>query len=241
VNRLLLPLFFVLLLIAACAGDKTGKGRYSYPLPKLFSRSGDTNIISDRLYLIGWSADGKLAYLNEPGDEACGCYFMDLYVRDAVQNKELYHYHFSNEGQDEGERSDDDLATIWKRRGQVFTDSLNYYGIIPGNFTAGRGDSYETDSGKIHAALYLQITDNKDFGMSTIPEYRVLMERRTSAIPVYVSTEEEQNKPLLHVVSDAVISEPSGHYAAVLIAREYRGWEGPPNTWRYEVYTCRFK
>jgi len=243
-NRLLLLLISVVLSFTSCAGGKAKKDagkKYAYPVPEQHVLNNDTNLIRDHFYMIGWSEDGKLAYVNEPGDEACGCYFMDLYVQDAGQGKILYRYHFTNEDQPDGKRSNDNLTSVWRQKEKIFTDSLNYYGIIPGNFILKPEAIAKTGRGVLRASVSKTAVFNKDWNINTVPEYRLLLHGHDNVLSLYTSTAAEKTNPLMDVYPAAIITAPSGNYAAVVLARQYNGWEGPPCTLRYEVYTCRFK
>jgi hypothetical protein len=39
-------------------------------------------LVPESFYPIGWSRDGNFAYYLEPVDEACGCYFAQLFILD---------------------------------------------------------------------------------------------------------------------------------------------------------------
>jgi len=213
---------------------------HAFPLPQMLDPGDNFDLVPDHFYVIGWSEDGKLAYVNEPGDEACGCYFMDIYIKDA-HNKELYHYHFTNEQKTDEASKNDSLGSVWLQNRKLFNDTLNRYHIIPGNFTVTKGDTARTGRHTLAVTIDTTVVFNKDEGFNTIGVYSLLLQVDNNVTTLYKSSSDEKNSPLLGIFSAAVITEPSGKYAAVLIARNYKGWEGPPNTLRYDVYSCRFK
>ena len=44
----------------------------------------------DKFYPIGWSKDGKLAYIEEPADEAVGAYFFQFHILDLNTGKDVF-------------------------------------------------------------------------------------------------------------------------------------------------------
>jgi hypothetical protein len=241
--RTLFLLIAASLFLTSCTGEdkqKVAAKRYTYPSPTQSLTGSDTGQISDRFYMIGWSEDGKLAYVNEPGDEACGCYFMDLYIIEAAKNEAVYHFHYNSDEDARGAKAND-LAALWKQQEAVFTDTLNHYRIVPGNYIFTPGATEQTAKGQLRVSVAKTFALNQDRNINTIPEYRIMLHRSASVVPLYSSTPEQKNALLLDIYPAAVITEPSGKNVAVVTAQQYYGWEGPPNTLRYEVYTHRFK
>lgn len=58
--------------------------------PKEFVYISDSSYLYDKFYPIGWSKDGKFAYITEPADEATGFYFWDLCIISPDSGKMIY-------------------------------------------------------------------------------------------------------------------------------------------------------
>ena len=54
-------------------------------------------LIYEKLYPIGWTDDGRFVYVSEPPDQACGCYFVDLVIRDLKANNVSWHRYYSSD------------------------------------------------------------------------------------------------------------------------------------------------
>src|SRR5690349_14764325 len=60
--------------------------------PKYYGREEYRTLLEAGFYPIGWSREGKFAYYTEPVDEACGCYFAELVIKDLRTDKELWKF-----------------------------------------------------------------------------------------------------------------------------------------------------
>src|SRR5215210_7496735 len=143
----ILPLIgacFLLGSLPALAGNNQGGARYRAPaevrLQSLIrrrfasfygSRPGQ-ELIVERFYPIGWSKDGKLAYYVEPGDEACGCYFAKLVIKDLKSDKVLWQFDYdSSELEDTlKNRTPQTLAALWRYKRELFNNKLSEHNII---------------------------------------------------------------------------------------------------------------
>ena len=81
------------LLFFACIGVYSQSVLYKMPQelvikPRSIPSIGDSTMLPEDYYLteflfpIGWSKDGKLAYIIIPADEACGCYMFMFFIKD---------------------------------------------------------------------------------------------------------------------------------------------------------------
>src|SRR5688572_4978733 len=96
----LLTLIVLILSASVFAGGQTAKTRL-FPVPERLVLNGigesDPNeeetpakLMTENFYPIGWSRDGKFAYLVEPPDEACGCYFAEIVIVNLKTDKVLW-------------------------------------------------------------------------------------------------------------------------------------------------------
>ena len=70
------------------SSSKEESGNYS---------SEASNNFKDSFFPIGWSEDGKFAYLLEPEAQNCECYFVEVYIYDLESNKTLWFKQYNNE------------------------------------------------------------------------------------------------------------------------------------------------
>lgn len=194
------------------------------PLPE-FNRYVQPNpqYVVGQLILLGFSADGKLAFVNEPPDEACGCYMFEFQILDLATNKRQYSKKVEIEGS-----LHQDWDKVWKIHGKEFQSQMDKFGIrvsypqvnaLPVNTAQGLlpcrvlGSWRDSDLGT--GERYLNSAQvwlgNKATGQRRIATYNWKDH--------YVLGVE----PRWYVVSE------TNEYAAVLLLRVDRGWEGPPN------------
>jgi hypothetical protein len=66
---------------AAVAPAAAGAPPAELRIPTFDEYRSNPRFLADRIYVIGRS-DTRIAYVNEPADEACGCYTPDIMVLD---------------------------------------------------------------------------------------------------------------------------------------------------------------
>ena len=57
--------------------------------PDYFGKQEYEQLLNNDLFPIGWSRDGKFAYVEEPVDDACGCYFAEVHIVDLRTDRSL--------------------------------------------------------------------------------------------------------------------------------------------------------
>jgi hypothetical protein len=186
-------------------------------------------LITENLYPIGWSKDGKFAYYTEPGDEACGCYFARLYIIDLVNDKVLWSFDY--DGYDDQDNPKyRAMRDLWRKNRKLFSDKLNQYGIIPQRpFTLLRfpinhaGDQLTTN---------LKIEEEKD----QEKRFYSLIKKATLQInsqrggrkTIYEEAYPEYGPLDMKVLG--YLKSPYEPRVAVIAIKVLRGYEGPPHT-----------
>jgi hypothetical protein len=99
--------FFAIFLFGQTLCEAQSKKSSSlYAKPSRLMLKGDENevkeeetgqLLREKFYPIGWSKDGKFAFLVEPPDEACGCYFAHLVIQDLLTDKILWERKYEGE------------------------------------------------------------------------------------------------------------------------------------------------
>lgn len=191
-------------------------------------------LITENLYPIGWSKDGKFAYYTEPGDEACGCYFAKLFITDLVNDKVLWSFDY-NGLDDQDNPKYRGMRDLWRKNLKLFSDKLNQYRIIahkpfslltfPTNhagdqLSANLKIEEETDEEKRHYSIIKKATlqiNSRRGGTKIIDE---------EAYPEY--------GPLAIKVL-GYLKSPYEPRAAVIMIEVWRGYEGPPHVTHVKV------
>ncbi len=192
----------------------------------------NSRLIPGRLFLLGWSRDGKLAYVYEPPDEACGCYFFRLVVQDMVSDKVLWEYKYdSGDLTKPGEMSN--VAEVWRAQGEQFEDRLRSFGIV-------RKDAVlQPLSPRLEPVFHTTRVKENQFGFPHISAYEIEMRSPEGAKSIFKSGRMDPGP--LEVSSPGYLASPFEERIAVIVQETWRGWEGPPHTARLRLVGCDLK
>lgn len=214
--------------------------KYFHPAPTRLMLPGDENedrefdkgiLLREHFYPIGWSNDGsKFAFLVEPADEACGCYFAHFVIQDVRDDKILWEKKYEGD-----ERAEESLKTFWQANRREFSDRLDEHKIIvPKRFVLEKPDfAYKGD--QLDARLAVN-TKEEDFLSVSGDVTLQLVSKRAGAKTIY---ERKFDPKKLETFMDAelggVLVAPFEARAAVIVVETYRGYEGPPHITRLRI------
>ncbi|MEA2561993.1 MAG: hypothetical protein QOH06_3497 [Acidobacteriota bacterium] len=231
--RIVLALMAVLLGCAAPESPAAAGPPKQLVIPGLteYERPNAT-LIPGRLFPLGWSRDGKLAYVYEPPDEACGCYFFRLVVQDLVSDKVLWEYKYdSGDLTKPGEMSS--MAEVWGANSKDFEARLRSFGIV-------RSDAVlQPLSSRLEAAFHTSMVTENPFGFPYISAYEIEMRSPQGAKTIFKSGQLEPGP--LKVSSPGYFASPFEERIAVVVQETWRGWEGPPHTARFRLVGCHLR
>jgi hypothetical protein len=220
----------------------------AYPQPKEFLYAGKRKrdefpgSLYPKFFPIGWSKDGKFAYVEEPADEACGCYFFTIYIQDLYSDTMAWQWKF------EGNPDDGmNLKKIWNKFGTLFTGELNKYQIFPlsfdkleklpfllngikYSFLINNSPFFDNDSKKTRiAATTITMKVN---GLARKKVFKKIYTYKGSESPPATYSTTLSNKILGYLKS------PYENKIALFYMVENRGWEGPPNVMEFQLVGC---
>jgi hypothetical protein len=194
----------------------------------------NATLIPGRLFPLGWSRDGKLAYVYEPPDEACGCYFFRLVVRDMVSDKVLWEYQYDSEDLTKpGQMSN--LGEVWQANGKTFEARLRSFGIV-------RSDAVlQALLPGLEAVFHTTMVpkEQSQLEYSYLSAYEVEMRSPQGAKTIFRSGHLEPGP--LRVTSPGYFASSFEERIAVVVQETWRGWEGPPHTARLRLVGCHLK
>lgn len=197
-----------------------------------YGSSPGQELIIERFYPIGWSKDGKLAYYAEPGDEACGCYFATLVIKDLRTDKVLWQFDYdSSELQDTlKNRTPESLAALWRYKRDLFNSKLREHNIVvSGRFALlSFPAAYEGD--QLTADIKTKETSGeKLYGVISNAVLQLNSKRKGQKTIFEESYKADEGSPLDMKVLGYLQSPFEPRVAVVMIA-VWRGYEGPPHT-----------
>ncbi|MCW5801209.1 MAG: hypothetical protein KIT31_02255 [Deltaproteobacteria bacterium] len=202
-------------------------------VPALDAHRGP-RFLADRIYIFGRS-ETRIAYLVEPADEACGCYFAQIIVKDLVTGEVIW-----KDSYDSGELSPSNttqlknLDQLWRARGADWEKHLAEHGIrreptiveletLPTDGTSAPRFEIHTD----------EVDDQSPEGYAHVTSYRVDLVTADQTTTIARSTSPDPR--LLHVDIPGYMAARNHGPAAVLLHQRVRGWEGPPSVSRLDV------
>lgn len=194
-----------------------------YSLPKelnYLKKTGD--FLVDRIYPIGWSKDGKFAYITEPADEGSGFYLFKLVVFDAVNNKIAWSW--KPEDSEEG-----NLSATWKKNYSLFKEKLNEYQIEQNNNIELKEGKTTFKGNEYQLVLDTKTETDPDFGFDLIKEIKITINSpELGTKEIYNSKMDEYSMYIGAFVPGYILSPYNGRIV-VLCQLEQVGYEGPPN------------
>jgi hypothetical protein len=202
-------------------------------------------LITENLFPIGWSKDGKFAYYTEPGDEACGCYFGKLLITDLVNDKVLWSFDYNGYDDQTDNPKYRAMRDLWRKNRKIFSDKLNQYGIIAQRpFTLLR---FPINHAGDQLTATLKIEEEKDEAQRLYSRVKKatlrIASRRGGTKTIYDQAYTEYGPLDLKVLG--YLKSPYEPRVAVLMVEVWRGYEGPPHTTQIKVagasLTTRFK
>lgn len=230
---------FLLLAIMLCAFSSAFAQSKLFSQPKRLLLAGDTLketnenpiLLKSYFYPLGWSKDGKFAFYAEPPDEACGCYFAEIYIVDLKTDKILWSKKYNSR-----QSRIDTLAEYWQQNKREFSRKLNQFGIIQSKDFSLVDPRFKYKNDSYTLELYFDVDLGED-GYSSKGEVKIEMisARRGKKILYQKIYKGENFAGILSSKIGGVLLSPFEARAAVIRTETQRGWEGPPNVTKISV------
>jgi len=241
----LIVLIIVSAVFAACKDDGSSDDQandsdkefssqqYNRPDSELKYLDTPGDRLYDRLYFIGWSKDGKAAYITEPADEATGYYFFNFIILDSKTDKQLFEWKIDvDDASYEGS-----LKQTWQNNHKLFTEELNKYKIYP-----GKGDMKKfpltIESQNYSIAQNVEYEKHEYFPFDVVSRAEFFLQNENQKQSIFKKNYDADLK--LNVKASGCILSPYSNDALLLIAQEQRGYEGPPHLIRLKVSGFEF-
>ncbi len=194
--------------------------------------------LTESFYPIGWSRDGKLAYLVEPPDEACGCYFAKFVIQDLKTDKIIWQDQYTGEIE---VKPEEDLNSFWPQRRKMYSAKLREHGIEPHRDFKLLGPRISFEGDVITPRIDIDITTDGVFEV----EGKVTVNMDSKRLGTKVIRQDVYKKEDVNGFRNAeiagVLLSPFEPRAAVIIVEELRGYEGPPNITRVKIVGSTLK
>lgn len=200
-------------------------------------------LIVEEFYPIGWSKDGKFAYYAEPGDEACGCYFGQLFILDLVNDKVLWSFDYNGlDHQDEEEKNEPkSINDLWRRNRKLFSDKLREHNIVPQGRFAFLSFPINYNGDQLKPDLKIKENTNEEtrYYNGIIQARLDLISRRQGKKTIfedtYITGKKEFEASPLDLKVLGYLKSPFEPRIAVMMIEVNRGYEGPPHTTHIQI------
>lgn len=186
-------------------------------------------------YPIGWSKDGNYAYATEPPDQACGCYYFQLIVRDLKHDTILWHYYYVSDptgrrlGQQGKHKVYRNLQQLWKGEYDYFRKKLNEFDIVQ---TSQAGllplpVVMRNDTVKLSLKQAFMSAARSEFGFKYVDSVQII--GSDSSYSAKISTTEFGQLPPVTAVIFGYYKSPFENRIAILLMYKSNGFDGPPD------------
>lgn len=203
------------------------RGRFA----DFYGRQPGQELIVERFYPVGWSKDGKFAYYLEPGDEACGCYFAKLIIKDLKTDAVLWQFDYdSSDLQDTMKaRTPESLAALWRFKRDLFNSKLREHNIKAQGAFALQSFPLNYEGDQLTTDLKTKETgQDQAYGIISNAVLQLSSKRKGKKTIFEKTYKADESLPLDMKVL-GYLKSPFEPRVAVVLVEVWRGYEGPPH------------
>ena len=186
------------------------------------------DFIYDKFRPIGWSANGKFAYISEPADEACGCYFFELKIVDTRSDKIVYEFVHNDEGTGET------LSSMWDKHYKEFEAKLWENEIVQGPRIEMLNEEFSYNDKNFGLKLKVDRKKDQDFQVELVKHYSLNI-ISGNAKKQLANANTDSISAIVNMSVAGVLQNPYEARVAVLLQEENLGYEGPPNVLKLRI------
>ncbi len=198
----------------------------TYQLPESKDYVTDKEmLLIEKFYPIGWSPDGKFAYITEPADEATGFYFFNFRIQDMVTDKIVWEWKIDVQDQ----VMEGNLQSTWDENKELFTKQLRKHKIVQQNSFQLNGSQFTENGNEYKIETQINKKMNELFGLETIAQIKVNLSSSALGQKTIYSMKDDESL-LIDAEIGGYIKNPYEPRIAVIHYGIQRGYEGPPNT-----------
>lgn len=190
-------------------------------------------ILTESFYPIGWSRDGKFAYLVEPPDEACGCYYAEIVIQDLKTDKIIWKERWDSAELEKPE--EEDIDSFWKRKGKEYSAKLSEHAIEPIGRARLLHPSIKFESDVLTPKLEVRIKTDNVFEVDGTVTLTLRSKKRGSKIVRRDVYRKKDTNGFRDAEVSGSLKSPFESRVAIVVVEEVRGWEGPPNVTQIRI------
>jgi len=201
-----------------------------FALDKYSSTIEGVPFLYNNFYPLGYSIDGKFAYIKEYDTDPADMVLIRTFIQDLVTDKIVW----KDEYRVEENISKIDFKSFWKERHETIEHKLKEYAIKPSN-----NMKFEPKYHGYKDNLYLVESHNKrkfykDWGMSFLESSIISLGAKNLGMKT-IDSRVYNGEHLIARQAIGFIPFEESDRVAVVVANVHRGWEGPPHNLSYDI------
>lgn len=201
---------------------------YSIPVELEYGRIGK-EFLYDRFYPIGWSQNGKFAYIVEPADEGSGFYWFEIVILDIVNNKLVWSWKPKESAQG-------DLQSTWKENYDLFRNQLALNEIVQQKSFELLPTKTSYKDNDFELVLEAKNVSDPDFGFDVIKEIDIRILSAQLGRKLVVNQKEDEYSSVIGAIIPGFLLSPFDDRIVVICKKDRIGYEGPPNVVYFELF-----
>ena len=170
-----------------------------------------------KFYPIGWSTDGKLAYIEEPADEAVGAYFFQFHILDLNTGKDVFSW------KPEEDPIEGSISQMFQDNKELFEGKLKENGIIPQEFKLEEAN----------VKMEKMMAESFFLGIDVVKRVKITGGTPENPTVIYENLNDDEYNGNLDQSIAGVLKCPYNNLEAVMVKSIQRGYEGPPHVYSF--------
>ncbi len=205
------------------------EGTKAYTIPKELSYTKEREgFVYDKFYPIGWSDDGKFAYIVEPSSGSSGLYFFEIKIVDIVNNKQVWSW--KPEVEEEG-----NLNSMWNSNKELFTQHLNEYKIVQFSDLELKPTEFSHKGNDYQILMDTKMETDSDYGIDFIKGISLSMKSPQIGNKIFFEQRIDPRDYVLSAFVPGLLISPHNDRVVVICQKESIGAAGPPNMVYFEI------
>ena len=206
-------------------------------LSKYKSGFKEAPFVNEIFYPLGYSEDGKIAYIKEYDTDPADIVLIRTFVQDLVTDKILWKDEFRVENEITGVN----FKSFWAKKSTLISKKLSEYGIQSFKNLHFKNETYLY--GKETFSLNSETTSSfqKDWGTAFLDSSTIILSAKGKGQKVIDRRHYKDEQLLARKAIGFIPLSKSADRVAVVVANVHRGWEGPPHNLGYEIVGASLK
>ncbi len=186
--------------------------------------------IYNNFYPLGYSDDGKIAYIKEYDTDPADLVQIETFIQDLVNDKIIW----KDEYRVEENLSNIDMKSFWKERATKIQAKLKEYGIKPFENAVFKPNSYIYKNNQYSLWSKSKSSFRKDWGMKFLESSTITLGTKNLGEKI-IDSKTYKDEQILARKAIGFIPLGNSDRVAVVVANVQRGWEGPPHNLSYDI------